>query len=245
VYWLVACDSGFPKEARMACASLSFSAATPLSGTLAWPSSRSRTRAGDCFRKVRFHDLETVLRLPGDAGADRFSRRDPDGDALSLLDLHLGGDEQGDWVFPQRGIDPDAAFRSDLGHESLCYRLVPVGGRAGPPRHAERRQHAGVPEFVAVPPEIRSELRRRRGVPQHGTDVLPAPAAFALPVGEDDEPVRPEHRRRAGDVAEFASRLAVVLGFPDDRRRDTDRESVFGAHRGETVHLIPDHGLKG
>ncbi len=143
------------------------------------------------------------------------SRRDPDSDALSLCEVHPGRDEQGDRVL-HSAIDPNAVVRSDLGHDSFSQRGRLVGVVRGRRRDENGRQDTSVAEFVALAPDLFAEVGGRRGVPKYGFDELAAPVVLAVFVGEDDEFVRPEDRRRAGDVAEFASCLAFVFGFPDE-----------------------------
>ncbi len=95
-----------------------------------------------------------------------------------------------------------------------------------------------MPEFLAFPPHLTTEVGGGRAVLQHGADVLAASATFAFPVGEDDQPVRPEDRRRAGDVTEFPCGLAAVLGLPDERRRNEHVECRSAHCRYTGLYLI-------
>ncbi len=181
-------------------------------------------RGGECGVRVR-EGVRQIRALHAhtdrgvhEFGADRFSRRDTDGDALPLH--HVARGTERDRVL-QSASDPNAAVRSDLGHDSVS-EFRPI--RAGPIRK-HGREHADVLEFLAAIPHLLSEVGCRRGVPQHGPDERTAPARFAFPVRKDDQPVRPEDRRRAGDVPEFSCGLAAVLGLPDQRRWHEDRES--------------------
>jgi len=170
------------------------------------------------------------------ARTDRSLERDPDGDALPCstsipegTSREIGCSRSGELTRtrpsgPTSVTSPCVFDSSPLGVEPVRHGTR-SGGSTPTYRSSSRspRDPSGAP------------AGSQRTPVRFGRTHRPSPLAF--PVGEDDQSIRPEHRRRTGDVAEFASRLASIFGLPDDRRGNADRESIFGTHRGETVPL--------
>jgi len=179
--------------------------------------------AGERFRQVRFHDLETLLGLPGDAGADRFSRRDPDGDALPCstsipegTSREIGCSRSGE-LTRTRPSGPTSVT-------SPCvFDSSPLG--VEPVRHGTR-SGGSTPTYRSSSRSPQRSFRSSGGVAAYPSTVRTysphRPSPLAFPVGEDDQSIRPgtppPHGRRSR-VCESPREHLRPPGRPKRERR--------------------------